>query len=468
MADVKLDITRTERQRQAWEALAKPEVRRVLYGGAKGGGKSFFLCVWVFTYAWGLMAEHSLAKTSNPPHIGWMGRKQATDFTATTLQTWRQTIPQEYYELRAGTERDSKHVLIMGRVAIDYGGLDRQESINKFNSAEYGFFAIDQAEETERDDISVLRGSLRKTINGKPLAYKELYTANPRACWLRDDFVLNKSPESVFVPALPSDNPYLPADYEKTLTDAFGYRPELLAAYLHGDWSCVEDVRQVVLDGWLVKAISQTGVYKGRILACDVARFGDDKTEIMLLDGTQIELEESHPQTRTTEVSSRLVELSPQNQNCPIVVDVVGVGGGVVDELYSMGRHVVAFNSAEKASNDGKYYNRRAEAWWECAEAFAKAEIGCARMGQELRKQLCSPRYEHRNGRILIESKEQIKERLGYSPDKADCYVMGFWGVRNLFPAQTYIEIGRPDLATANPSAYAHWNRFAGRVRYGA
>lgn len=467
MPDVKLDITRTERQRQAWEALAKPEVRRVLYGGAKGGGKSFFLCVWAFTYAWSVMAEYSLAQTSNPPHIGWMGRKLATDFTATTLQTWRQTIPQEYYELRAGTERDSKHVLIMGRVAIDYGGLDRQESINKFNSAEYGFFAIDQAEETERDDISVLRGSLRKTINGKALPYKELYTANPRACWLRDDFVLNKTPESVFVPALPSDNPYLPADYEKTLTDAFGYRPELLAAYLHGDWSCVEDVAQVILDRWLVAAMTSPGVYTGRIIACDVARFGDDKTEIMVMEGTQIEVEESYAQTRTTEVSARLTELSREHGNCPIVVDVVGVGGGVVDELYARGRHVIPFNSAEKATDEVKYYNRRAEAWWECAEGLAKADVGCLRMGQELRKQLCSPRYEHRNGRILIESKEAIKDRLGYSPDKADCYVMGVWGVRNMFPAPNYVEVGRPDLATANPSAYAHWNRFAGRVRHG-
>jgi hypothetical protein len=175
---IQLDVTRTERQRQAWDLLADPAIRRVLYGGAKGGGKSFFLCVWAFVQAYALISRFNLPETKNPLHVGWIGRKQATDFTATTLQTWRQTIPEQYYELKGGTEKDSKHILIMGRVAIDYGGLDRQENINKFNSAEYSFFAIDQAEETSRDDVSVLQGSLRLTIDGVGLDYKELYTAS--------------------------------------------------------------------------------------------------------------------------------------------------------------------------------------------------------------------------------------------------------------------------------------------------
>ncbi|MHC4677039.1 MAG: hypothetical protein ACYTBZ_31550 [Planctomycetota bacterium] len=78
----------------------------------------------------------------------------------------------------------------MGCVCIDFGGLDKQENINKFNSAEYGFIAIDQAEETSRDDVSVAQGSLRLKIKGVPLSYKELYTANPRQCWLREEFIL--------------------------------------------------------------------------------------------------------------------------------------------------------------------------------------------------------------------------------------------------------------------------------------
>lgn len=451
-SQLKVDLT--DRQSAAWRALDRPDIRRVLYGGAKGGGKSWFLCVWSFMRAYQISHDLGLRKSPNPPHIGWIGRKLATDFAATTLQTWRQTIPEEYYQIRSGTDRDSKHILIMDRVAIDFGGLDRQEQINKFNSAEYAFFGIDQAEETERDDISVLRGSLRLTINGKSLEYKELYTANPRACWLRDDFIADTKPGGVFIPALPSDNPHLPPDYEQTLTDAFGHRAELLAAYLHGDWSQIEDAQQCILDRWLQHAITHKGVYQGKILACDVARFGDDKTAIMLMSGTDIEHAESHPQTRTTEVSNRLLQLSRDNRNCAIVVDACGVGAGVVDELVARGREVIAFNSAESADNKDRYYNRRAEAWWKCAEGLARGDIGCTRMSPELRKQLAIPRYEHRNGRILIESKESIKARLGYSPDLADCYVMGVWSIARRSDADTCLAVG--DLVA--PTATATYN----------
>ena len=431
---MQLEVVRTDRQRQAWEALANPDVRRLLYGGAKGGGKSFFLCIWAFMYCWDLCVKYKIMPSSHPLHVGWLGRKLATDFTSTTLQTWRQTIPQEYYQLKTGTEKESKHILIMNRIAIDYGGLDRQESINKFNSAEYAFFGIDQAEETERDEISVLRGSLRMTINGHKLDYKEIYTANPRQCWLRDEFILEQTPGSVFVPALPRDNPHLPDNYERTLIDAFGYRPELLAAYLEGDWTQIESENQVILDKWLARAERAPSLFVGKLLSCDVARFGDDNTEIMLLEGSQIVYEEELAGNRTTETANRLTELSRENEDCPIVLEDVGIGSGVIDQLEERGRYVIPFGPAEKPENEAKYYNKRAEAWWECAEHFSRTELGCKRMSTELRKQLSSVMYEFRNGKILIEPKDKIKERLGYSPDKADCYVIGIWGLKRMSP----------------------------------
>ena len=108
--DIQLCPELTLRQDKAWSALDDPAVRRVLYGGAKGGGKSFFLCVWLFTFVWSIAAKAGLQPSSNPPHVAWFGRKQATDLTATTLQTWREVIPEEYYELKGGTEIGRAHV----------------------------------------------------------------------------------------------------------------------------------------------------------------------------------------------------------------------------------------------------------------------------------------------------------------------------------------------------------------------
>jgi hypothetical protein len=428
--------------------LARPDVRRVLYGGAKGGGKSAFLCAWVFTYAWSVMAEHKLPVSSNPPHIGWMGRKQATDFTATTLQTWRQMIPEEYYELKGGTERDSKHILIMGRVAVDYGGLDRQESINKFNSAEYGCFAIDQAEETSRDDISVLRGSLRKTINGTPLPYKELYTANPRPGWLKEDFVDQQTPGSVFVPALPSDNPYLPDGYEDTLIDAFGYRPELIAAYLRGDWQGLSGVNQVILEEWIAAAKIRYdhAPYIKKWVSVDPARFGDDKCVILAGENTAIVDAKvlpycPEPQIVTTAAAMAERMGDSEGHRVPIIVEVVGACG-VSDYLIQDGRSVIEYCPSHAADNPDKYYNKRSEVWSTVArwmhDGVFDERVGALfvlpepeddslrTVWQQVCRQITWPWYDFRGQKILIAAKKDIKaEHSGVSPDYADAYING-------------------------------------------
>lgn len=133
-----------------------------------------------------------------------------------------------------------KEIVIDGAAKIFYGGLDDQENVNKFNSAELAFIAVDQAEETDQEDIAVLEGSLRLVVNKVVPPYKILYTANPRHCWIKNKYIRLPAPGTTFVKALPSDNPHLPPNYEETLKQAFGHNPALLAAYLHGEWDVFE------------------------------------------------------------------------------------------------------------------------------------------------------------------------------------------------------------------------------------
>jgi len=48
-------------------------------------------------------------------------------------------------------------------------------------------------------------------------------------------------------------------------------------------------------------------------------------------------------------------------------------------------------------------------------------------MDDKTRGQLCTPEYKFRGGKILVEPKADIKERIGCSPDRADAYVMALW-----------------------------------------
>lgn len=353
-----------------------------------------------------------------------MGRKQAVDFNDTTLETWKRFIPAETYRIR----EQAKEIVILGTVKIAFGGLDRTEDVNKFNSAEFAFFFVDQAEETTKDDISVLRASLRLVINGKPVPGKVLWTANPARCWLKDEFIVAPRADQRFVRALPSDNPYLDDGYVEVLTNAFRHRPELLEAYLHGSWEAFDDVNQVIRGAW-VEAASKRRLYPKhprKLVVVDVARFGDDETVIYSMAETQITKEEIYGQKDTMWTANRAFVTQRELGDCPVVVDEIGVGGGVVDRLVELGcEQVISINSAGKSADPERFYNLRAEMWWEAAQSFAEGDIGLAHDDPTLRAQLCEPGYSFRNGRILIEAKRDIKKRLGRSPDRADTYIMG-------------------------------------------
>lgn len=448
-------IELTDRQDEAWDVLSDPNVDDILYGGAKGGGKSFELVVWAYSEACRYIELFNLQPTDNPIHVGWIGRKQAVDFKGTTLATWRKIIPSDMYELKGGSDKEVTHILIAGTIAIDYGGLDSVKAVEKFNSAEYAFVCVDQAEETTLDDIAVLTASLRLKINDTALNYKAFYTANPRQCWLKNYFILNPGPTSRFIQALPSDNPHLPETYIARLKKSFGHRPELLEAYLNGKWDSFEGADQVILQRWLGDA-KQRNAYVPFIkefLVCDTARYGDDNTVIFHMINADIEDKWSLPKTPSTEISNRLAILSHQYDNCQIVVESIGsdVGAAVIDELIALGREVIQFNPAGETSKymvvgttpAGKeirkklYGNLRGEAW---SEAAIKLQTGildkesgmplcCPGMYERLENQLITPRYKFLKGKVLIEEKAEIKkpERLGESPDDADTYIISLW-----------------------------------------
>jgi len=442
-----LDVTLTRRQAQAWAHLSDPRVRAVTYGGAKGGGKSHFLCTWAYTRAWEIAARYKLARSAMPLHVGWIGRKRATDFVATTLQTWQRTIPSHAYQLKAATEKHPRHILIDGRVAIDYGGLDSVEAINKFNSAEYAFIACDQAEETKRDDVAVLMGSLRLMIEGEAQDYKCLWPCNPAPGWIKEEFIDHPTPERRFVPALYHDNPHLPESYVGILEDAFGYRPDLLRAYRDGDWSSLSAIDQCILQEWITAA--QTRLVREpfirRLVTVDPARFGNDVTVILCLENTRIVDAVILPYCSTTDIAMQAQAMSIRWAGCPIVVEEVGLGAGVVDALVSSGAHVISYNPAGASSNPEKWYNLRAEVWstvgrWFCMGVWdARAgELVCLpdpdddpellQVQREVCRQLVWPTYKFRGAKTLIAPKEDIKaDHEGVSPDYADAYVQGVW-----------------------------------------
>lgn len=424
----------TPKQTQAFRLLTSPESLALLYGGAKGGAKSFLLCVWLKAWIISLISLFSLKPTPYPIPLGFVGRKRAKDFKDTTLEDFKRIIPTDHYKFHD----DENEIIFYDRVKVFCGGLDDRKKIEKFNSANFAFFIIEQAEETEREDISVLKATLRLRLNNITPPYKELYTANPGDCWLKTDFIDTKLPHHYFIPALYTDNPHLPANYRETLENAFRYNPVLLKAYRDGDWTAIQASNQLITEVMLsnLKGITIWPKYMRRILTCDPSTGGDECVIYVIENGKVVDELMLHERD-TMKIAGEIIIMSNKHNVRSFVIDTIGIGQGIYDRLRELLRNanIFSLNSAEEARDPDRFSNVRAEMWWKTMAQIQDRLIPYPE-DEELRRQLTAPRFKvvNSNGKILMEPKDETKKRLGRSPDRADAFVMAIYRLPDTEP----------------------------------
>jgi phage terminase large subunit len=166
-------------------------------------------------------------------------------------------------------------------------------------------------------------------------------------------------------------------------------------------------------------------------LACDVARFGADKTVVYRRQGNVCRLVWKVQGRDTQEVAGRLKIMAEDDPDVTeIIVDDTGVGGGVTDRLneenVAGGRvRISPFNGGERARRPDRYVNAIAEAWLELGQAFRDGMIDIDDNPAVI-AQLSARRYTVQGDRrIKLESKDDFKKRsAGGSPDDADALAM--------------------------------------------
>lgn len=156
-------------------------------------------------------------------------------------------------------------------------------------------------------------------------------------------------------------------------------------------------------------------------LGVDVARFGDDRTVIFPRQGMAAFRPITMRNARTTDIAAKVMWCEARwGAELTLVDDTGHWGHGVIDNLITAGRPVIGVNYAGKAL-DPRYKNRRAEMWLKGAKAIRN---GAALPNiPEMVAELTEPTYTFTNGVFVLEEKDQIKERLGRSPDLADAYM---------------------------------------------
>jgi hypothetical protein len=123
--------------------------------------------------------------------------------------------------------------------------------------------------------------------------------------------------------------------------------------------------------------------------------------------------------------------ISDQTGILDFVIDSIGIGAGICDALAEDTRYnVIRMNSGEQANDPVKFANRRAEMWWTAREDVAGFK--CSKPDEETLRQIpFASRYKvGSNGKIQIILKDEIRKELGRSPDDAEAWAMGRWGIR--------------------------------------
>ena len=214
--------------------------------------------------------------------------------------------------------------------------------------------------------------------------------------------------------------------------------------YFNQEYLCarIMDEDRVLISSAMLDTLNRAIEYPRitkRIISCDPA-MGGDECSMAANHNTHV-LEHKEIRTRTTsEILGELIMLGTLHKIPHFIVDNIGVGKGVYDGLCEMKddeanesvREVIGFCSSETIK-DSMRANLRAEMWWHVMKEVRASNVEYPADDETRRQIPYASRYKvNSRGQIQMQEKDIIKKDLGCSPDRAERWAMGIWGLSQL------------------------------------
>lgn len=177
-------------------------------------------------------------------------------------------------------------------------------------------------------------------------------------------------------------------------------------------------------------------------IGVDVARFGADDTVIAVnVDGDVCDIIKRHGNdtTQTTGETIKAARAARDQlggiHNVVVIVDDTGVGGGVTDQLRHQKKelgldwlYVIPVNAAQSV-NSAYYQDATTYMWAAIKELMDKGELRLPD-DADMIGQLTTRKFKIMpNGKIKLESKDDMKKRGLKSPDIGDALALSCWPV---------------------------------------
>lgn len=365
-----------------------------------------------------------------------MVRKDLQVIKRNTLPTFWKVAPSNFIKQYNGSDyvvtfNNGSQILFMGE------NIDKDPDLNRFRGLEVNGFVLEECNElSETTFFKCIERAGSWQIDKTPQP-KIIMTCNPSQNWVKEKFYLPYSAGALEAPYfyLPSsifDNPHISEEYLlslKSLPDPIYKR------FVDGSWDATDAIDQLI--GWADIYASEALIVPAPddviSLGVDVARYGSDKTVFLLLKGGNLIDIIRYDETSITQVSQKTKELMQHfiiNAN-NVCVDASGLGAGVVDNLYNDDLNVISFVGGSKAIEDDSEYtfkNLKSQAYWYLKEGIHNGELGGI-SDVRLKNDLTSIHYRiDGEKQIVVESKDDLKKRLGRSPDDGDALCYAWWG----------------------------------------
>lgn len=244
-------------------------------------------------------------------------------------------------------------------------------------------------------------------------------------------------------------SPRVSQKYRDTMASKYGKDSPIYDVRVRGLFPAMSD-RAVIPLAW-ADAATRIELPKFDLVAnparlvMDVARFGGDETVLGLFRGKHCLYMKQWPKTSINECVDILWE-HYKHSTIPIsriIVDEPGVGGGVIDVARRLGLPITPYNGGATLKTDvdpaddcRMFANRRSRDWWNVRRILEKGEAHIP-ADETLVNQLASVNYDYFNEKIKVETKKEMRERLGEdaSPDRGDVIVMGLAPTTSLIDA---------------------------------
>lgn len=396
----------------------------LLYGGAMGSGKSYFLCAEAIRNAMQFAGNRLV-----------IARKELSVARRTIVISFFSICPPQ---IISSYNKSSLEVTFKNGSVLTFieANSNKDPLLNKLKGLEIGWFGIDEANEVSFEAYQILKTRLRWILpNGQKPRYEGRLTSNPEQCWLIPSFIQSSSPDEVYVPALTTDNYDEESEYYKGLIEAFKDSPLMMKKYLEGDWSLVDTINQLIPSQAIADSCRfKENCFESVSLGVDPSRYGDDRTAFVLLKNGNIELVETYQQTSTTQIVTRVIDLI-REYNIPlhcVGIDAVGVGSGTIDLLKSKGyeiKELIGGAVPEELAYEDNFhpFNLRSQMYFTLRQEMMKGQLGNV-TDQTLKLELGAIQYEISAERtVKVVGKDIIKKVLGKSPDIADALCYANW-----------------------------------------